>query len=267
MDSALYRIEKQADGGYAIKRKEGQIFKAKREPTVADPFAETKANIAELERYLQKNAAFRGAPIYQLWVDSLEKEKAKLPEGVMVEKAEASSIPVSPITQIPAEKPTLVKSVIPPIAGSKPKSTAQNLVTRARELGGIRFGDSYNTKELRQFPDLAAVSNQKTGNAPDEIAAMLNEEGFDVGTADDFIELLKTGRARKLYVPEKRDELIERDLRRMENEWAERELERYREQEGIDAEAIKQSQSILKTALLTRLEREGLLTPQKKAQH
>src|SRR3990167_9179087 len=181
----------------------------------------------------------------------------------MVEKAEASSIPVSPITQIPAEKPTLVKSVIPPIAVSKPKSTAQNSVTRTKELGGIRLGDDYNTKELRQFPDLAAVSNQKTGNPPDEIAAMLNEEGFNVGTADDFIELLKTGRARKLYAPEKSGELIERDLRRMENEWAERELENYREQEGIDAGTIKQSQVNLKDGIIDEIRAEGILDPAK----
>jgi len=101
----------------------------------------------------------------------------------------------------------------------EPKLTGpQNLVSRILKGGGVKLGPEYNVSEMRQYPDLKRVIRQKKGVPVDDLAASLKAEGYDIEGGDDLIELLKTEEGRKQYAPEIQEYLVERDVKKSEEE-------------------------------------------------
>jgi diguanylate cyclase (GGDEF)-like protein len=97
---------------------------------------------------------------------------------------------------------------------------AQNLVTKVKELGGWNPGSDYNTKLLRQDPDSKRVLNLKNGLTSDQIASILQADGWSIDSGDHVAELLKSGQGRKVFPPDKADVLNDREVKRQEKEWA-----------------------------------------------
>lgn len=155
--------------------------------------------------------------------------------GQMQAKAEAA---------ITGETPRLVPTEPGAAALTPPRTPErQNLVTAIQQMGGVKFGPDYQSKYLRQYPDLKRVSNQKTGLSPDELAANLNDEGFITWdgkplTGDRLIEYLKEGKGRNILTPETQERTIERQITRTYNERARQQAEEWAAEQGLDPAAV-----------------------------
>ncbi len=216
LDWNLYEVTPVEGGGFAITRKIGQEFKAKGEPP---------------------KMVLRGT----------EMVEAGTPAPPMVETSPTGAGDLS-------SQPEIVQ----PRAISKAKPEGIKGVIKAG--GGINVYDDYNAPELRQFPDMAAVM-KRSGPKPDEWAAILNDEGIKTPdgqpfTGDSLIEYLKSGQARDILTPEKQDLIIERRLRRQENEWISQQLANL-EAEGFDAGATEASSGDVKADLIEAAKAEG----------
>lgn len=124
---------------------------------------------------------------------------------------------------------------------------------------GIKWGQDYNAKEMRQYPDGRRVSNQKTGIPADEWVAILNAEGYNIASGDDLVELVKSGQARDIYPPEKSGMILDRKVKEYEREsWerAEAALADLIEAEGIDPRSISESEEHLEEFSLGEIESE-----------
>lgn len=100
---------------------------------------------------------------------------------------------------------------------------ARNLLGRIRELGGINASEQYNVRLLRQDPDARRILS-RTGKTPDEIAAILNDEGYNIGTGDNLMEIIKSGKGKDIFSPEKADAIINRKLNKEQNAWADEQV-------------------------------------------
>ena len=118
------------------------------------------------------------------------------------------------------------------------KSKAQNLVTRIKELGGLKFSEDYNTKWLKEDKDLKRILNNTTGKPIDTVANQLTEEGWPLESSDHMIEVLKSGEGRTMYAPEKADKLYNRDINRAEKEWADEQLDEIKKELEIARKAF-----------------------------
>jgi hypothetical protein len=104
------------------------------------------------------------------------------------------------------------------------EKTAENIVTRIQQLGGITAGKDYNSKILRQNPDAKRVLKNTGGKSPDDIAAQLIAEGWPIESADELIELLKSGRGRTMFNPENLERLHGRYIDKAEREWIKKKI-------------------------------------------
>jgi len=134
---------------------------------------------------------------------------------------------------------------------------AQNLVTKISELGGLKItmGD-YNARLLRQDVDARRVLKSKSGLTADQLASILQADGWPIESGDHVIELLKTGQGRKIYAPDKAETLINRDIARAENEWIEGQLTEL-EAAGFNAGTSEKSRADIEAGLAGALEGEG----------
>lgn len=196
--------------------------------------------IASNEAWIAKNAAYKGTPMHNgisAKLDGLRTKLSELTGEEIKPQAEVAAAPpeiVEPGATAPAAGALTPSPQAPsvPMKAQGPKTeNAQGIIGRINAEGGINVYDGYNAPEMRQFPDMARVM-KKDGRPPDEWAQILNDEGYNVGTGDDLIELIKSGKARQTYAPDKADALMEHDLLKAENEWAERQAA----EAGEDAE-------------------------------
>jgi hypothetical protein len=139
---------------------------------------------------------------------------------------------------------------------TSPRKGAEGVIGRINELGGLKTGKDYRAKELRQYPDLKRVLNNKKGMGSDDLALILNDEGYDVGSGDDLVELLKTGQARDILTPSKAERILEKKLKEQQDEWAREQLAKL-EEEGIDAGRIETSSGDLSSIAQEALRSEG----------
>lgn len=221
--------------------------------------------LATGEAWLARNAWMKGTPMFENNARIAQDLRAQL-EGVGVKPPAPPAVPAS-ATRTPARPPSAGLDLgeagarpepVPPVL-TKKGAGANNIIGRIQELGGINAKADYSPKYLRQYPDLRRVLNAKTGLNPDDIAATLKAEGYPVESGDALIEALKDGRGREMFAPEKADELLERKLRREENEWIEARLADLEAQEGIDAGTEGEGLSDLRGRLSDKIKAEGLV--------
>lgn len=123
------------------------------------------------------------------------------------------------------------------IAQSREK---ENLVTQIQEMGGIKWTKDYNPKILKQNPDLKRTLNNTRGKSPDEIADELRSMGWPIEEGDDIIEILKSGKGRTIYNPVHEDRLMNRKMKKLEDEFVREELEKLQMDEVKGIRAYKQ---------------------------
>ena len=164
--------------------------------------------------------------------------------------------PVSP--EVLKDYPELTKGTQVKEKKSKKISIPENVVTRIMQEGGINFGEDYQKKYLKEYPDLKRVF-KTTGKKPDAIANILKEEGYDIKNGDDLIEKLKTSEARNVLNPEKQDVIISRKIKGLENDYITRELANL--DEKIDAGAVTESYPDIQNGVLEALRVERDISP------
>ena len=143
----------------------------------------------------------------------------------------------------------------------KKRKEPQNLVTFLEVQGKINWGIDYNTHEINQFPDLKRTSSNKSRLQPDEAAMIVNEAGYlhpdgQPFDGDRLAEVLKTNQGRNIFTPDKSDILIERQLRRQENEWIEQQFANHEDAENARGEILA-DQEHLKRGILDEIEAQG----------
>ena len=119
----------------------------------------------------------------------------------------------------------------------------RNLITYLQKQGFVRLGE-YSDKtgdawsrsrgrrskdRTRELGDIAAVTRQKGKMAMDEAAANLNAEGWihpgaGEWTADNLYQVIASGQGRKVFTPDKWDDMFEQSIRKEQNEWIEQQL-------------------------------------------
>jgi hypothetical protein len=157
---------------------------------------------------------------------------------------------------------TEVKSEPPAIAPAPSRQKGpQNAQTFLERLGGVNFSADYNRREIRQNPNLKRL-HRATGLQPDEAAAQLNEEGIvsptgEPWTGDSLKEAAGSGELRNTFTPEKQDVMFERQIRRAEDEYIQRELEKLE----IEPAAVSASLSDIQDGLSQEIAEEGLVDP------
>ena len=221
--------------------------------------------LATGEAWLARNAWMKGTPMFEKNARIAQELRAQL-AGMGIEPPPPPTVPVganrTPARVSPADlnlgDAGARSTPVPPVPAKK-GAGANNIIGRIQELGGINAKADYSPKYLRQYPDLRRVLNAKTGLNPDDIAATLKAEGYPVESGDALIEALKDGRGREMFAPEKADELLERRLRREENEWIEARLADLEAQEGIDAGTEGEGLSDLQGRLSDEIKAEGLV--------
>jgi hypothetical protein len=192
------------------------------------------------------------------------------------EDEKAPEVPPEPAAAVPPLKEQPPGTTVEPAASEivqpganlkRAPSTKgpENLVTFLERAGGVNFGESYNLKELKQFPDAKRVS-RRGGMALDEAAEQANEAGIlapdgKPWDADRLAEALKTGDGRKSFPAEKADDIIARQIRREEREWIERQLA---EIEPDPGEVVKSADD-LKRSAFDEIKAEGFDIPDEEA--
>lgn len=144
-------------------------------------------------------------------------------EEIKVGKVSSEPEIVQPEADLSVKPEIPINSEVP--KAKSPQSGARNLIGRINELGGINPGTDYNSKLLRQDPDGKRIINMKSEKSADDIAAILNDEGWNVGMGDDLVELVKAGKGRTIYAPEKAEAMIDRQLDKEINAWADEQVE------------------------------------------
>jgi len=216
------------------------------------------------------DAAFtsRSRPISRLPAPEAELGQLALPPGQGFELVD--SIPIKPAVK---ELGELVEAPKAEFIGSGLRAArermatrsagnadnAENMVTYIEKLGGIKAGKDYNARILRQNPDAKRVLNDRTGQSPDAIASQLQAAGWPISSSDEMIELLKSGKGRKIYNPKLQDRLFARDIRREENEWAEEQIAKLRDTEQISTGSIRESLSDIKAGFSDEIGQEGFV--------
>ena len=114
----------------------------------------------------------------------------------------------------------------------------ENVVTRIAQEG-MDFGPDYETEYLKQYPDFKRIA-RKGAPSPDMWAQTLKEEGYDIKGGDDLIEKLKTSEARNVLNPEKQDAITSRKLKRLENDYIERELANLEETNKLESRTVEE---------------------------
>jgi len=157
---------------------------------------------------------------------------------------------------------------------AKPKSEKptgpQNLLGRLMQKTptgkyGVKVGPDYNRNLLRQSPDAKRVMREKDSVPLDEWVDILNSEGYNIKDDNELMELITSGRAKTTYQPERAEEMINRDIRREENEWIEKELANLEEQvSAVSGEEIPKVEvrleGELKEEIPSEIASEGNLT-------
>jgi len=161
-------------------------------------------------------------------------------------------------------------------------SNAENLVTYLQRAGKVRLGPEFQdlsgdawtryqgigrTKDRsREMSDVAAVSSKNGRMSMDEAADLLNQDGFISrdGKPWDSVKLfneLSEGNARKIFTPTKQDDMINRQIRRWENDYIEEGLAELEARGEIDARAARKSIPDHKERLIDEIRAEGLIDP------
>ncbi|MFA6290127.1 MAG: hypothetical protein WC637_00020 [Victivallales bacterium] len=135
----------------------------------------------------------------------------------------------------------------------------QGVIGYIKEMGGMDLSRDY--RQIGEYPDLKRV-HKKGAKGPDEWANILKDEGF-VGfdSGDDLVEMIKEGKARNIFTPEKRDAKIQSQIRKLENENIANQLATLAEKEGIDARAAREILPTHQKRLIDEITTEGLIDP------
>jgi hypothetical protein len=231
------RLRAQFDAEAAARR-EG-TFTPPTEPEIPKPIVKAEQPSVDVQR--SKDILFR--PV-STWTPE---ERAYIIDsggvmGLMGARKATAETPAAEIVQPGANLEVVKKQKSP-----------DGVIGRISQMGGINVYDDYNAPEMRQFPDMTRVM-RKSGVKPDEMAANLNDEGFNVGSGDELIELIKSGKGRNVFTPDKNDALMERQIRREENAWIENQLA----DEGIDPRRSQKGAGNLQDGLIDEIKAEGV---------
>jgi len=204
-----------------------------------------------------------------------------IPEDVIPPRPNLSGPLSAPETAAPGIVPEIPPRPPPPAEIVQPGATSggkqpvsvgkgpQNLITYIQKNGFIRLGEysdktgdawsrahGFRSKDrAREIGDMAVVSRQNGKWSMDEMAENLNAEGIShpsggAWTAENLNDVLSTkGQGRKIFTADKQDVMIDRQLRREENAWIERQLADLDEQTRIDALAGENKGSIERISL------------------
>ncbi|MEN6313189.1 MAG: hypothetical protein ABFD25_02955, partial [Clostridiaceae bacterium] len=174
-----------------------------------------------------------GEPYTPEVIDAIFTAKSRpIPERPTLDMPRKDAIPELPAGQgfVFRDKPTIITETKKPVINEPQKQefigsglraarermagqaaakekVSENIVTRVQQLGGITAGKDYNSKILRQNPDAKRVLKNTGGKSPDEITAQLIAEGWPIESADELIELLKSGKGRTIFNPENLEKL------------------------------------------------------------
>lgn len=214
-----------------------------------------KAKIVDIAWDKDGNAyyAIKGTPIREGLMDEATADAYfKNQEGEVVQKKEAEkTTQVKQGESVPNKEPIVT-------AKKSKKKGPQNIITRILQEGGLNVQGDYSNKYLKQYPDLKrAIRN--TGISPDDMAAILKDEGylgFDSG--DELVELLKEGKGKETFTPENLGDKIESQIRSMEDEWIEEQLANLAAAEEIDPGAVEESRGDILDGLEGKIAEEGL---------
>ena len=230
------------------------------------------SKIKDTQSWLDKNAPVKGTPMYELNAKILQSDMGRL-------AAMGVEMPSRATEKAPEEPKAILDTLTPPKPidelrakleqiesqkRAKKVERAEGAIGRMLADGGIDFSGDYNLREIRQTADGKRLQ-KKGGKKPDDWAGILNDEGFTDGsgeplTGDRLVELIKSGEARNLFTPDKQDVMIERKLRRTENEWLEGRLA---DLEGVDAGTAREIIPNHKSRALDEIRAEGLIDPAK----
>lgn len=136
----------------------------------------------------------------------------------------------------------------------------ESILGRVMQDGGIKDDASYNSKLLRESPDGKRVMRKNGKYTADDWAAMLTDEGYvGIETGDKLIQSIESGEARNIFTPEKRDVMINRQIRSLEDEYL----------QTIDFDELarneRASQKDIKTEIIGELREEAKLSPSEEA--
>jgi len=191
-----------------------------------------------------------GEPYTPEVIDAIFTAKSRpIPERPTLDMPRKDAIPELPAGQgfVFRDKPTIITETKKPVINEPQKQefigsglraarermagqaaakekVSENIVTRVQQLGGITAGKDYNSKILRQNPDAKRVLKNTGGKSPDEITAQLIAEGWPIESADELIELLKSGKGRTIFNPENLEKLHGRYIDKAEREWIKRKI-------------------------------------------
>lgn len=126
----------------------------------------------------------------------------------------------------------------------------ENAVTFLQRQGGVKWGESYNGREMRQNPDGKRLSNDRTGMPPDEAAELLNDSGLkhpdgQPWDADRLAEMNKTDDLRNVFTPEKSDAIWERRIRREEAKYY-ADVKSYKDMTPTQGMTFREAQDLFK---------------------
>lgn len=178
-----------------------------------------KSSVAEQEKYLAKNAGYKGTDIYKKWEDSYIKDRAKLseltgePEIRKPEETKEETAPSDVSGQQEIVQPgqsSQEAAGIKAIPGLEPvKSKAQNMETRIIELGGIKHSrviESYISNDAKIF-DAKTKDGEKTYR---QIQKELDKEYDDKGYLPDIDPYSNRHPIGYPYIGDSAPELIEK---------------------------------------------------------
>ncbi|HSW64878.1 MAG TPA: hypothetical protein VLH56_16440 [Dissulfurispiraceae bacterium] len=281
LDWNLYEVTQQ-EGGFAITRKMGReirpvspkpesildmIRKDKVVETGESPeVASLTQKLTSTEAWLRKNAAFKGTPMYDVNIQVAEAARGKLSDlGIEIKPPPETAQPGAIVkAAIPEGQGTDMPEIVQPRADAvwqrqrEKIENAQNIIGFIQASGGMDLtGWDYPPD---RHPDLRRV-HKKGASSPDVVAETLKDEGFTgFEDANDLLDKIASGNARNIFTPGKQDVMIERQLRREQNEWIEGRLADL-EVEGIDAGTAREIIPNHKSRALDEIRSERLIDP------
>ena len=151
-------------------------------------------------------------------------EEARFGQALLKSQKKEPKKPPPPSKKAPGALPRLSKGQ---------EKGVENLPGRIRKMGGLKLDPrDYNIKELKEFPglkNLVKSTKARTGRNLDDVFSELQAEFPELRTADDLIEALKSGEAKKMYTS--------KGLTKAEEKWRKAEEQSVDE---IEAEAQEQ---------------------------
>lgn len=139
------------------------------------------------------------------------------------------------------------------------KKAPEGIIARIMQDGGIKDNVDYNSRLMRQSPDGKRVMRKHGVYTADEWSQILTSEGYvGIETGDKLIQAIESGKARNILTPGKQEIIMNRQARRLEDEWIARELEKLGNAQNVRAE-ISADQEYLKRSIFDETQAEGLI--------